>query len=171
MYPLRRFLTMTAGSLLAEKVDLLDTVTLDMPVRRIDVESSRMNNGRYLTLMDLGRFALIVRAGYAPAMVKRRWFPLITGVMIRFRRSLRVGTRFSLATRLVAWDARSFFLEQRFEQGGDVRAHAYVKSLFMGAKGPLSTAEVLAVASDTRPSPPMPEAITSWMKADAEAFS
>lgn len=171
MYPLRRFLAMTAGSLLADKVDLLDTVTLEMPVRRVDVESSRMNNGRYLTLMDLGRFALIVRAGHATTMVKRRWYPLVTGVMIRFRKSLRVGTRFSLETRLLGWDERSFYLEQRFVQRGETRAHAYVASVFMGAaEGRLPIATVLAAIGHGRPSPPLPEAIGHWMRADASAF-
>jgi acyl-CoA thioesterase FadM len=156
-------------ALRAPKVTPLDTVTITLPVSRTDVEATRMNNGRYLTLMDLGRFALTARCGLVPVLVKRRWSPLVTGVMIHFRRSLRVGSTFDLSTRIVCWDEKSFFLEQRFAQGGELRAHALVKAVFKGDKGILDSAEVIASGGFATTSPAMPEAVRAWQAAEGAA--
>ncbi len=167
MYPLGRFATTILGAFRGPRTSPLDPVTISLPVRRLDVEATRMNNGRYLTLMDLGRFALVVRAGYAPVLARRRWYPLVTGVMIRFRRGLRVGTTFDLTTRLVCWDERAFFLEQRFEQRGEEAAHAWVKSRFMGPGGPVSTADFVRAGGLDLASPASPEVVRLWQLADA----
>jgi acyl-CoA thioesterase FadM len=159
-----------ARALRADKVGVLETDTIRLSVKRTDVEASRMNNGRYLTLMDLGRIALTVRAGFLPILVKRRWFPLVTGVMIRFHRSLRIGGHFELSTRVVCWDARSFFLEQWFEERGERRAHAFVKALFRGPQGNIPTGDLLEAAGFSPVSPPFPEAIRAWEQADEAAF-
>jgi acyl-CoA thioesterase FadM len=170
MYPVIRLATTVVSALRADRIDVLDTATITLPVKRGDVEATRMNNGRYLTLMDLGRFALTLRGGYLPILAKRRWYPLVSSVMIRFWRSLGVGTTFELSTRIVCWDRRCFFLEQWFEQGGDLRARALVKALFMGPDGPLGTAEFLRAGGFRTDSPPFPESVTVWQAAEAAAL-
>ena len=53
-----------------------------------------MNNGRYLALMDLGRFDLMVRARlYRPKEHRQRW-PVLGSTMVRYRRSLQPFQRF-----------------------------------------------------------------------------
>lgn len=167
MYPLARFATTMLGAFRGPRVLVTDPVTITLPVRRIDVEAKRMNNGRYLTMMDLGRFALIVRAGYVPILARNRWYPLVTGVMIRFRRALCVGTRYDLTTRLVCWDERSFFLEQRFTQRGEVQAEAWVKTRFMGPGGSLRSEELVRAGGLDPTSPAVPEGIRAWQAAEA----
>jgi acyl-CoA thioesterase FadM len=143
----------------------LDTVTVTLPVKRIDVEATRLNNGRYLTLMDIGRYALIVRCGYLPAFVKNRWYPLVLGVSIRYRKSLRVGTNFDLSTRLLCWDERNFFLEQTFLQNGEQRAQALVKAIFLGQGKVVPTQRIVDSGPHRFPSPEFPEAVRAWQSA------
>jgi acyl-CoA thioesterase FadM len=169
MYPAIRFAKMAARAL-GSKCSLLETDVITLPVTRGDVEAKRMNNGRYLTLMDLGRFSLTLRAGYLTVLAKRRWFPLVTNVFIEFQRSLQVGTTFELSTRLVCWDARCFYLEQWFEQRGRRYAHAYVKALWRSPKGSVGTAEVLAARGYPVESPPFPARVQAWLDAEATAF-
>src|SRR5262245_32054600 len=69
MYPLRRFAGVLVDALRSPKIDVLSTDTIRLEVRRGDVELARMNNGRYLTLMDLGRIALTLRAGFLRTIV------------------------------------------------------------------------------------------------------
>jgi acyl-CoA thioesterase FadM len=61
--------------------------------------------------------------------VKNRWFPLVSSMTARYRRSLRLGERYTLLTRLAAFDAKFWYMEQRFEtkevareRGRDARA-------------------------------------------------
>ena len=170
MYPVLRLATTVVKALRADRIDVRDTVTITLRVTRGDVEATRMNNGRYLTLMDLGRFTLTLRGGYLPVLARRRWYPLVSGVMIRFGRSLSVGTTFDLSTRIACWDRRHFFLEQWFEQGGDLRARAFVKALFMGPGGPIGTHEFLSAGGFPPDSPPFPEGVQAWQAAESAAF-
>ena len=103
-----------------------------------------MNNGRFLSVMDLGRFDLTFRTRLGRAMLRNRWMPLVGGVTIRYRRSLDPFERYELHTRLVGWDAKWVFLEQRFlKQGGALAAEGVVKALFRGKDGNVPVGEVL----------------------------
>jgi acyl-CoA thioesterase FadM len=115
--------------------------------------NGHMNNGRYLSLMDIGRLDLTVRAGLAKEMIRRRWMPVLAGVTIRFRKSLQPWQRYELRTRIVSWDEEWFYMEQRFVRGETVHAIAHVKGIFLDrARKKVPVAEILAsVGSDARP--------------------
>src|SRR5689334_3668379 len=44
-----------------------------------------MNNGRYLTIMDLGRLDLTLHSGLMRAIIKHRWMPVLGGATIRYQ--------------------------------------------------------------------------------------
>src|SRR5688500_8893638 len=75
--------------------------------------SLHMNNGRYWTLMDLGRADLMIRSGLWRAVVKHRWLPVVSAAKIRFRRELRLFRPFSLKTRIVTWADTWVVIEHR----------------------------------------------------------
>ena len=52
-----------------------------------------MNNGRYLTLMDLGRLDLLLHNGAVPFVLRNKWYPVLAGTQIRFRRPLNLFRR------------------------------------------------------------------------------
>lgn len=122
-----------------------------------------MNNGRFLSLMDLGRFDLTFRTGLGKAMLRNRWKPLVGGVTIRYRRSLDPFEGYELHTRLLGWDAKWFFLEQRFlRRGGELAAEGVVRALFRGRDGNVPVAEVLRQMGYEGPPLEAPEAIRRW---------
>lgn len=121
-----------------------------------------MNNGRFLSVMDLGRFDLVFRTGLGGAMVRNRWKPLVGGLTMRYRRSLGPFASYELHTRLLGWDAKWFFMEQRFLQAGELAAEGVVRALFRGREGNVPTAEVLRPLGYGEPSPALPEAVRRW---------
>jgi acyl-CoA thioesterase FadM len=107
------------------RVPPLAEVRLPLRVWPDDVDFYlHVNNGRYLTLMDLGRFQLAARTGLLELMVRRSVWPVLGGVAVSFRRELRLFERFDLTTRFVAWDGKWFYVEQRLERGPHVHAVA-----------------------------------------------
>ena len=95
--------------------------------------SLHVNNGRYLTLMDLGRLDFMVGAGLWRAVLRERWTPIASNVLIRFRRELRLFQRFRLETRLVTWDDTFVVMEQRFVlEGGPNNGKLAAVGLFKG---------------------------------------
>ena len=121
-----------------------------------------MNNGRYLTLMDLGRIDLMVRSGSLKVFRRRRWMPVVAAQTITFRRSLKLFQRFDLHTRVVCWDDDFVYMEQTFTVGGRIAALALVRAALVEAGRRLSSAEVLEAVGIHRRSPVMPSGIKSW---------
>lgn len=122
-----------------------------------------MNNGRFLSVMDLGRFDLTFRTGLGRAMLRNRWKPLVGAVTMRYRRSLDPFERYELHTRLLGWDAKWFFLEQRFlKRGGDLAAEGVVRALFRGRDGNVPVAEVLDQMGYAGAPPDLPDSVRFW---------
>lgn len=140
-----RYLYALVMSLLRPRMDLLDESRVRMRVWPWELDFNlHLNNGRYLSLMDLGRVDLLVRGGMGRLVLSRRWLPVLGAATMRFRRSLGPWQTFELATRLVGWDEKWVYLEQRFEADGQVAAQGYVQALFLGPRGKVPTAELLA---------------------------
>ncbi|HEY0705555.1 MAG TPA: acyl-CoA thioesterase [Polyangia bacterium] len=132
--------------------------------------NAHMNNGRYLSLMDLGRTDLVIRAGLLGAAWRRRWRPVLGTATIRFRRSLRPFQRFELRTRLLGWDDKWFVFEQRFVAEGEIYALALARGVFVGRRGSVSPSETLEEAGLTIPSPTLPAYVNEWSRADVDAW-
>jgi len=125
-----------------------------------------MNNGRYLTVMDLGRTDLVIRNGMWALLLERGWKPLLGSATIRFRRPLTPLRRYDLHTQLLCWDDKWFFIEQRFRRGGRLHAVAVVKGLGRGAGGNVPPAELFSLLGGPAESPPMPPAVRAWLDAE-----
>lgn len=130
-----------------------------------------MNNGRYLTIMDLGRIHMMVRAGIVPQMIQKKWQPVISAATIRFRRPLGPFERFTLDTRVIGWDEKWIYIEQRFISAeGRAKAIGMVKSAFTDADGIIPPEKFFALAPDgtfsrpVPPSPPIPDYALDWDK-------
>lgn len=121
-----------------------------------------MNNGRFLSLMDLGRFDLTARTALGRAMMRGRWKPLIGGLSMRYRKSLEPFESYELHTRLLGWDTKWLYLEQRFLKQGDVAAEGVVRALFRARSGNVPTSEVLRQMGYEGPAPDLPEPVRRW---------
>jgi acyl-CoA thioesterase FadM len=157
-----------ASGLLKPRLTMLEDVRVPLRVWPNDLDVNRhMNNSRYLLAMDLGRWDYGLRSGVLQPAFRRRWFPVAGSVTLGFRRPLDPFQRFELVTRLVAWDAKWLWFEQRFEVDGRVHAVGRVKALFRGPRGNVPTADLLeAIGRPELRSPPLPEPIRLWREAE-----
>ena len=115
---------------------LLDEATVRFRVWPNDLDTNlHMNNGRYLTLLDLGRLDLLLRNGAIRPVMREKWYPVLAGCEIRFRRPLNLFQRFEIRTRIVTWDAKWVYLEQRILRKGELAMHAYLKGVFVAKQG------------------------------------
>jgi acyl-CoA thioesterase FadM len=136
--------------------------------------SLHMNNSRYLALMDLGRLDFMARVGLWPVVRRHRWTPIVSAIVIRYRRELRPLASFRLETRLVAWAEASVIMEQTFvHNGGRHAGQVAARALFKG--GVYSRAErrfvdiprMMAEIGVTAQSPPWTPEIEAFLKADS----
>lgn len=80
--------------------------------------SLHLNNGRYWTMMDLGRTDILLRMGLWRSVLRHRWMPVITAGKIRFRRELRLFTPFNLESRVLCWAETWIVIEHRLISKG-----------------------------------------------------
>lgn len=90
-----------------------------------------MNNSRYLALMDLGRYHLLLVNGFMDEVFRRRWFPVLVHAEIDFKQSLKPGDRFTLETSVDQVGTKTVTLLQRFWRHGELIAEARAVGLFL----------------------------------------
>lgn len=162
-------------SLLRPRIkNVLSPSSLRMHVWPFDLDvNGHMNNGRYPTLMDLGRLDMIIRAGFLRVAMRQKSVPVLAAIKIRFRISISPFQAFDLQTRVVCWDDKWVYMEQRFvlasgPKTGAVAAIALVKTGFYDrrSKTTMPTQDLLAALGRTDQSPPMPDYIQKWAEAE-----
>ncbi|WP_342372968.1 acyl-CoA thioesterase [Propioniciclava soli] len=144
-------------------VGLWDAVVTRFRVVPTDLDlMAHMNNGKYLTLMDLGRMDLMLRSGFWGTVRAQGWYPVVAGQTITYRRSLRLGQRFELHTKVLGFDERWIFVEQTFRRGEVVHAHAVVRARFLKESGgSVEHDELFALVGD-RPALDLPAWLVDW---------
>ena len=80
--------------------------TIEMRLRvwpnDIDV-IGHMNNGRYMTIIDLALIEYFTRTGFLKVIVRKGWRPMLGGSMISFRRGLKPFRRYTLRFAVSCW--------------------------------------------------------------------
>jgi acyl-CoA thioesterase FadM len=127
-----------------------------------------VNNGVYLTMLDVARVDLLLRSGAARRLRRVGYYPVVAAQTIRFRRSLKLLDRFEVETRIIGWDEKAFLIEHQFLRRGEIVAEAVVRWRFLKRKGgTASSAELLELFGKTQPSPPLPAWVEAWNRQNA----
>ena len=159
----RTLLALLRAALPRPRIGLLDESLVPFRVWPTDLDLNlHLNNARYLSLMDIGRFEMLSRAGMLRGFARNRWYPIVGAVMLRFRRSLDPWQKFELRTRIVGWDEKWFYLEQRFERAGELHAYGLVRAVIRSAGATVPTTAVLSAFGYSAHSPRMPQMFEEW---------
>jgi acyl-CoA thioesterase FadM len=161
---LLRTLLMMLRSRRKPRLDFREVGRLRMRVLPNDTDILRhVNNGIYLSLMDLGRMDLMIRSGRWQQMRELGWYPVATNTTMTYRRSLQAWQRYVLETKVIGFDDKSMFVEQRFVSKGEVYAVGVMRGRFLKKSGgTVSVAELGELAGIDPASMPVPEWMTNW---------
>lgn len=127
-----------------------------------------LNNGRTLTLYDLGRIPMAGRTGLHKVAKAKGWGLAVAGASVRYRKRVKMFDRIQMRSRLLGWDARFVYMDQTMWVRGDCTSQALIRSaITMGKRGIVPPPE-MAVALGLPPdSPALPDWVTEWIAADA----
>src|SRR3954452_24742059 len=107
MFPWLRLLKTGIAFAGAPRIGLLDTTCIRMRVWPNDLDFNlHVNNGRYLTLADIGRVDWFQRSGVLQLARRENAIPVVGDAIAKFRRELKLGQTFEIRSRLVGWDPR-----------------------------------------------------------------
>jgi acyl-CoA thioesterase FadM len=154
------------------RVDLLATTRVRIRIWPNDLDTYlHVNNGRYLTLADLGRLDWFISTGVHEKGKELGVMPVVGDSIAKYRRELRAFQTVEIETQLVGWSGRWGFLEHRFVRHGRVVAMVGVRGTFTGPNGTIDSWDFLRqLETGMSTSPPLPD----WARAfneSAEATS
>ncbi len=130
---------------------------------------AELNNGRMLTLYDLGRFALAQRGGLIDVLIKRKWVLTMAGATVRYRRRITGFERFEMRSRFIGWDDRFMYLEQSmWKKNGECASHVLYRSAALSKGKAVAPSEVAIALGQDPVSPPLPKWVTAWIEAEAK---
>jgi len=125
-----------------------------------------MNNGRHLTLYDLGRFDYGARCGLLPLLKKEGWGLVVAGSTVRYRKRLLPFQRYTMHTRLIGRDDRWFYFVQKMTRGGDTCSAALIRTAVTRKGRILPTQDVSEALGHPDWRPAMPDWVDAWITAD-----
>jgi acyl-CoA thioesterase FadM len=118
------------------RVGTFDVASTPFRVLPSDLDLFRhMNNGVYLSILDLGRLDMLVRSGIWAIVNGRGWYPVVVAETISFRKSLTLWQRFDVESRVLGFDDKAVYVEQRFTVGGEIYAQAFIRGRFLKRSG------------------------------------
>jgi acyl-CoA thioesterase FadM len=146
--------------------DFREVGRITMRVMPNDLDLLRhVNNGIYLSLMDLGRMDLMIRSGKWQELGRRGWYPVAASVTVTYRRSLRLWEKYTLETKMIGFDDKAMYVEQRFVRDNEVYVNAVMRARFLKKSGGTVTiAELAEVAGIDPATMPIPEWMASWAR-------
>jgi len=141
-----------------------DVGTMSLRVLPTDIDVLRhMNNGVYFSIMDIGRMDLLIRSGGWQKLSAKGYYPVMANETISFRKSLNLWKKFDLETRVVGYDAKAVYVEQRFVVGGEIYAQAMTRARFLKRSGgTVTVAELLETIGWDGEQPVLPEWVNDW---------
>jgi len=125
-----------------------------------------LNNGRTLTIYDLGRIPAARRAGLIRAQRQNRWGMTMAGASVRYRARIRVFDKLEMHSRLVGWDARFIYLEQSLWRGTTCCNQIVYRAALTDRNGIVPAAALMAALGLGGPSPAMPGWVQAWIASE-----
>lgn len=158
---IRRYLRMARIVLGARRGPRLGIHDLGVTRERVwlsDIDELRhMNNSVYLALLDHSRLDLLLRSGAWKKIRDAGVYPVVTTQTITYRKSLELGEKFTIETRIAGYDERAVYIEQRFIRDAEVTAVAFVAGRFLRDRGGVvlmaELGEIVGVDVGARPIP------------------
>ena len=155
------FLSRRKPDLGLDEVARTDFITLptDLDINR------HMNNGVFLSIMDVARFDMLVRNGVWRIMRDRAWYPVVASETITFRKSLQLWQRFTIESKILGFDDKAVYVEQRFVRPGadgapEIYATGFIRGRFLRKTGGVVPMTELVEAFGAT----FDEALPSWIE-------
>lgn len=128
-----------------------------------------LNNGRTLTLFDLGRIPLAIRTGLVKTLRANGWGLTVAGSSVRYRRRIRMFETIEMRSRLICWDDRFVYIDQSmWRKNGDCANQVLIRAAITGPDGIVAPENVIQALGVTVHAPDIPDWVAAWIAAEAE---
>ncbi len=144
-----------------------ETSVIKMRVLPTDLDLNfHMNNGRYLTIMDIGRTEFVIRFGLHKLVLSDKLSAVASGININFFKPLAPFEKYELHTKVLTWDDSWFYLKQEFIKDNQIKASAIAKVIFLKKGKRVSPSYLLKKMNKDVTAPKAPEYFQSMLESE-----
>ena len=167
MYPYLRLGLELALARRAPALPLDGVHVTRLTCRPADIDPwGELNNGRTLTLYDLGRVPLAVRNGLVAAIRRNGWGLTVAGASVRYRRRVRAFERVEVRSAYVGRDPRFIYVHQAMFRKGEAVSSVLIRGAVVGPDGIVATDRLIAALAPAA-EPALPAWVAAWSDAEA----
>ncbi len=135
-------------------LDLMDKSILKFYVLPNDLDiNMHMNNGRFNSIMDLGRADIMLRTGLLQMIYKKKWFGVVGSIHTRFRRPLKLFQAYELHSQIIYWDNKWTWVEHKMYSRKKLVSSALVQTLIRRKGENVPTPELMKLMNYKHLSP------------------
>ena len=125
-----------------------------------------MNNGRTLTLYDLGRIVMFKRMGVMDDMKRLEWAGTVAGVSVRYRSRVRMFQKVEVRSTFIGWDDRFNYALQSMWRGKTCTSQVLLRMAITDRNGLVPSETVVKGFGIDSQSPAMPDWVHAWIAAE-----
>ncbi len=168
----RLMIAMIRGFFL-QKMNINHEFKRSMRVLPNDIDiNGHLNNGRYMTLIDLMVIESSMRVGILSTLIKLGWEPMTAGNIITYRKQLAPFERFCIQYKMDCWDEKWTYMKYRFtKMDGSLVAVGYLKCGFVSKKGLVPQDKVNEKLNFNRGTGQLSPAIALWSQSEQAMVS
>jgi acyl-CoA thioesterase FadM len=168
MYPLFRLFTTIIKSKRQASLDIDQHSETHFYCRPWDLDIfMEMNNGRILTLFDLGRFDLSIRAGLGKVLREQKWGLVVAGSSVRYRRRVRMFDKVIIRTQVAGIDEKWIYIYQSMWVGEQATSSVLLRTGITEQGKVIPTQRVFDALDKPDWKPAMPNWIHEWINSDS----
>ncbi len=167
MYPIARFIKVFFSAKKKSKISFLEPSATEFSCHPWDLDMfNEMNNGRVMTLYDLGRFDLSFRTNLFKIMKENNWAMVVAGSSVRYRKRIKAFDKISMYSQCVGIDDKWLYIEQSMWVNGQPCSSVLIRGGISSKQGlvpPKSLLEQLGYEDNNEP---LPAWVNEWIASE-----
>lgn len=145
------------------KIDFLGKSTLSYRALPSDCDINfHLTNSRYPAFMDLARTYMLSEMGLLKRFLKLGWMPIINAAEFTYIRDIKPFAKFDIESKMVGWDEKYFYVEQRFVSERGLHCIAHVRGVFVCKRKQVPISAMLEEIKFNAAQPELPIEVQKW---------
>ena len=129
--------------------------------------NGHMNNGRYLTLIDLMLVEYFARIGFLKILMQQKWRPMSGGAVVTYRKGLSAFQKYRVRYWWTGSNEHWNFMRFEFlTMEGKLCAAGYMKGAAVSKEGLVRNKDSFNLMGLTVKDAPLPEAVSHWLASE-----
>lgn len=167
MYPFFRLIKTSLQAKRKPKLSYSELSSISFYCHPWDIDMfNELNNGRVLTLYDLGRTDLGVRCDLMATLLKQKWSLVVAGSSVRYRKRVRMFDKITMHTQCVGTDDKWVYLEQSMWVKGQPCSSVLIRSGITSKQGIVPPAQVFEAMGQKKNEDELPLWVREWIDSE-----